>query len=56
MIIDGGDFKLELRVSGAMTIEDKSIATRYGVIEGTKLIKCTANQTENILNIREIHS
>lgn len=56
VIIDGGDFKLELRVSGAMTIEDKSIATRYGVIEGTKLIKCTANQTENILNIREIHS
>jgi hypothetical protein len=55
VIIDGCDFKLELRVSGAMTIEDKSIATRYGVIEAAKLIKCTSNQTENIINIREIY-
>ena len=56
VIIDGCDFKLELRVSGSITIEDKSIATKYGVIEATKLIKCTTNQAKHILNIREIHS
>ena len=56
VVIDGCDFKLELCVSGSMTIEDKSIASRYGVVEATKLIKCTTNQAENIISIREIHS
>ncbi|MDC0010730.1 heparinase II/III-family protein [Porticoccaceae bacterium] len=55
IVIDCGCFQLALCSSGAMTIEDKNIAIRFGVREATKLIKCTTNQTENILNIRENH-